>query len=198
MDTRLNWTFTPTLSLELFAQPFVFAGETASSRSTRRRGRPSGRSTARRGRFVRRRRWRGYTVDPDRDAATAGHLARQPRPRLPQPARQRGAALGVPAGLHPLLRLAAAARAPSFGDFEFGATRTPSSRAAGQHRRDQGELLDREVGNGNGDLTQSRRDAEATAWLSRVYAFLLHYQILKTGLHITRSQRSQRSDPPLR
>ncbi|HEU4558215.1 MAG TPA: DUF5916 domain-containing protein [Longimicrobium sp.] len=26
MDTRLNWTFTPTLTLELFAQPFVFAG----------------------------------------------------------------------------------------------------------------------------------------------------------------------------
>ena len=26
MDTRLNWTFTPTLSLQLFAQPFVFAG----------------------------------------------------------------------------------------------------------------------------------------------------------------------------
>jgi hypothetical protein len=27
MDTRLNWTFTPTLTLELFAQPFVFAGK---------------------------------------------------------------------------------------------------------------------------------------------------------------------------
>jgi hypothetical protein len=27
MDTRLNWTFTPTLSLQLFAQPFVFAGK---------------------------------------------------------------------------------------------------------------------------------------------------------------------------
>jgi uncharacterized protein DUF5916 len=27
MNTRLNWTFTPTLTLELFAQPFVFAGE---------------------------------------------------------------------------------------------------------------------------------------------------------------------------
>jgi hypothetical protein len=27
MDTRLNWTFTPTLTLELFMQPFVFAGE---------------------------------------------------------------------------------------------------------------------------------------------------------------------------
>jgi hypothetical protein len=27
MDTRLNWTFTPTLTLELFAQPFVFAGD---------------------------------------------------------------------------------------------------------------------------------------------------------------------------
>jgi hypothetical protein len=27
MNTRLNWTFTPTLSLELFAQPFVFAGD---------------------------------------------------------------------------------------------------------------------------------------------------------------------------
>ncbi|MFL5542317.1 MAG: DUF5916 domain-containing protein [Longimicrobiaceae bacterium] len=26
MDTRLNWTFTPTLTLQLFAQPFVFAG----------------------------------------------------------------------------------------------------------------------------------------------------------------------------
>ncbi|HET7228371.1 MAG TPA: DUF5916 domain-containing protein [Longimicrobium sp.] len=26
MDTRLNWTFTPTLTLELFAQPFLFAG----------------------------------------------------------------------------------------------------------------------------------------------------------------------------
>jgi hypothetical protein len=27
MNTRLNWTFSPTLSLQLFAQPFVFAGE---------------------------------------------------------------------------------------------------------------------------------------------------------------------------
>jgi hypothetical protein len=27
MDTRLNWTFRPTLSLQLFAQPFMFAGE---------------------------------------------------------------------------------------------------------------------------------------------------------------------------
>ena len=27
MNTRLNWTFTPNLSLELFAQPFVFAGD---------------------------------------------------------------------------------------------------------------------------------------------------------------------------
>jgi hypothetical protein len=27
MDTRLNWTFTPNLTLELFAQPFVFAGD---------------------------------------------------------------------------------------------------------------------------------------------------------------------------
>ncbi|MFL5383953.1 MAG: DUF5916 domain-containing protein [Longimicrobiaceae bacterium] len=27
MDTRLNWTFTPTLTLQLFAQPFVFAGK---------------------------------------------------------------------------------------------------------------------------------------------------------------------------
>ena len=27
MNTRLNWTFTPTLTLELFAQPFAFAGD---------------------------------------------------------------------------------------------------------------------------------------------------------------------------
>ncbi|HEX8904785.1 MAG TPA: DUF5916 domain-containing protein, partial [Longimicrobiaceae bacterium] len=27
MNTRLNWTFTPTLTLQLFAQPFVFAGD---------------------------------------------------------------------------------------------------------------------------------------------------------------------------
>ena len=27
INTRLNWTFTPTLTLEVFAQPFVFAGE---------------------------------------------------------------------------------------------------------------------------------------------------------------------------
>ncbi|HEX2211466.1 MAG TPA: DUF5916 domain-containing protein [Longimicrobium sp.] len=27
MNTRLNWTFTPDLTLELFAQPFVFAGD---------------------------------------------------------------------------------------------------------------------------------------------------------------------------
>jgi hypothetical protein len=26
MNTRLNWTFTPTLTLQLFAQPFMFAG----------------------------------------------------------------------------------------------------------------------------------------------------------------------------
>ena len=43
MNTRLNWTFTPTLTLELFAQPFVFAGdysrfkEFAEPRSTEKR-----------------------------------------------------------------------------------------------------------------------------------------------------------------
>jgi hypothetical protein len=41
MNTRLNWTFTPNLTLELFAQPFVFAGdydrfkEYAGARTTR-------------------------------------------------------------------------------------------------------------------------------------------------------------------
>jgi hypothetical protein len=73
MDTRLNWTFTPTLTLELFAQPFLFAGaysgfkEFAGTRTTRTRtyGRDFGSvcydATARR-----------YTLDPAGDCAAAG------------------------------------------------------------------------------------------------------------------------------
>jgi hypothetical protein len=72
MDTRLNWTFSPTLTLELFAQPFVSTGrfdnfkEFVRPRSIQKQvydGQQLTQTTAN-GRVV------SYTVDPDRNAAT--------------------------------------------------------------------------------------------------------------------------------
>jgi hypothetical protein len=73
MDTRLNWTFSPTLSLELFAQPFVASGEYhdykefVRPRGVEKRAFDAGQLTPvtdARGRET------GYVLDPDRDAAT--------------------------------------------------------------------------------------------------------------------------------
>jgi hypothetical protein len=78
MDARLNWTFTPVLSLQLFAQPFVFAGHyshfkefTATrSTSTREFGTDFGSSCydATTGR---------YTLDPNGNCAVAGGKSAQ-------------------------------------------------------------------------------------------------------------------------
>ncbi|HEX2094697.1 MAG TPA: DUF5916 domain-containing protein [Longimicrobiaceae bacterium] len=78
MNTRLNWTFTPTLTLELFAQPFAFAGdysrfkEFAGPRTTEKRvyGEDFGTICFDRGADR-------YTADPDGNCATAaGRSAR--------------------------------------------------------------------------------------------------------------------------
>jgi len=73
MDTRLNWTFSPTLTLELFAQPFVATGrfddfkEFTRPRSIQKAGFDAQQLTAttENGRVV------SYTLDPDRNPATA-------------------------------------------------------------------------------------------------------------------------------
>jgi Domain of unknown function (DUF5916)/Carbohydrate family 9 binding domain-like len=73
MDTRLNWTFSPTLTLELFAQPFVATGafdrfkEYARPRSIEKVEYDAAQLTpivGADGRVT------GYTLDPDRNAAT--------------------------------------------------------------------------------------------------------------------------------
>jgi hypothetical protein len=73
MDTRLNWTFSPTLTLELFAQPFVATGafdrfkEYARPRSIEKVAYDAAQLTpvvGVDGRVT------GYTLDPDRNAAT--------------------------------------------------------------------------------------------------------------------------------
>jgi hypothetical protein len=73
MNTRLNWTFTPTLTLELFAQPFVASGrfddfkQFVRPRSIQKAEFDAQQLTAttENGRVVR------YTLDPDRNPATA-------------------------------------------------------------------------------------------------------------------------------
>lgn len=72
MDTRLNWTFSPTLTLELYAQPFVSSGsfgdfkEFARPRSVQKVGFDAQQLTT----TVQNGRVTGYTLDPDRDPAT--------------------------------------------------------------------------------------------------------------------------------
>jgi len=78
MNTRLNWTFTPTLTLELFAQPFAFAGdysdfkEFTGTRTTRTRsfGEDVGSicfsESANR-----------YTIDPNGNCAVEGETSEQ-------------------------------------------------------------------------------------------------------------------------
>jgi hypothetical protein len=72
MDTRLNWTFSPTLTLELFAQPFVATGaydrfkEYAAPRTIRKVEYDAGQIAP----IVEGGRVTGYTLDPDRSAAT--------------------------------------------------------------------------------------------------------------------------------
>ncbi|MFL5381601.1 MAG: DUF5916 domain-containing protein [Longimicrobiaceae bacterium] len=73
MDTRLNWTFSPTLTLELFAQPFVSTGafdrfkEYARPRSIEKVEYDASQITP----IVEDGRVAGYELDPDRDPASA-------------------------------------------------------------------------------------------------------------------------------
>ncbi|HET7231731.1 MAG TPA: DUF5916 domain-containing protein [Longimicrobium sp.] len=72
MDTRLNWTFSPTLTLELFAQPFVATGqyshfkEFVRPRSIEKREFTAAQLTP----VVEDGRVAAYTLDPDGSAAT--------------------------------------------------------------------------------------------------------------------------------
>ncbi|HKP77462.1 MAG TPA: DUF5916 domain-containing protein [Longimicrobiaceae bacterium] len=72
MDTRLNWTFSPTLTLELFAQPFVATGafdnykEYVRPRSFEKRSFDDTQLTP----IVEDGRVTGYHLDPDHNAAT--------------------------------------------------------------------------------------------------------------------------------
>ena len=80
MNTRLNWTFSPTLTLELFAQPLVASGsfdrfkEFAAPRSIRKNVYDAGQITP----IVDEGRTVGYTLDPDRDPATANFTLPNP------------------------------------------------------------------------------------------------------------------------
>jgi hypothetical protein len=80
MDTRLNWTFSPTLTLELFAQPFVATGafenfkEYVRPRSAERVVFDAGQLTP----VVEDGRVSGYTLDPDRNAATENFFIGNP------------------------------------------------------------------------------------------------------------------------
>lgn len=74
MSTRVSWTFTPTLTMELFAQPFIATGEYRAfreftgTRTRETRDFDAGQLAERhddRGRLT------GYTLDPDRDPGTA-------------------------------------------------------------------------------------------------------------------------------
>jgi hypothetical protein len=80
MDTRLNWTFTPTLTLELFAQPLVASGsfsrfkEFAAPRSIRKTIYDATQLTP----IVTDGEVTGYTLDPDRNPATANFTLPNP------------------------------------------------------------------------------------------------------------------------
>jgi len=81
MNTRLNWTFSPTLTLELFAQPLVASGsfdrykEFVRPRSIEKHVFDAEQITPLRnseGRIT------GYSLDPDRNPATANFLIDNP------------------------------------------------------------------------------------------------------------------------
>jgi hypothetical protein len=73
LTTRLNWTFTPDLTLELFAQPFVATGEyDAFKEFVRPRGLEKREfDAAQLTPVMEDGRVKSYVLDPDRDAATA-------------------------------------------------------------------------------------------------------------------------------
>ena len=106
--TRVDWTFTPTLSLQLFAQPLLAAGdfkdykEFARPRNFKFKiyGKDAGTisqdaSTGR------------YTVDPDAAGRGARIQFRRSRLQSAIVARQCCPAVGVPAGISVVLRVAA-------------------------------------------------------------------------------------------
>ena len=97
LTTRLNYTITPSLSIQLYAEPFVSAGDYSNFKELvdGRRSRTKG----------------GYA--PTR-------LRRQSRLQLPLVPDDQRAALGVQARLDAVRRLAAGARRQlGFGDFNF-------------------------------------------------------------------------------
>ena len=106
LTTRVNWTFTPNLTLQLFAQPFIASGDYSSFREfagprtlDKRSLRPGhGRHQLRRGIVGL------YGGSRRRGSGRALHL-RQPGLHHQRPSRDRGASLGVPARIHAVLRL---------------------------------------------------------------------------------------------
>jgi hypothetical protein len=144
LDTRVNWTFTPNLTLQLFAQPFIASGQYASFRefaaprsiSKLVYGADLGTISYDQGDVVvpRGSRWPG--------ARGALHLW-QPGLHHGLAARDRRAALGVPAGLHVLPGLdARAVGLRPAGSFDFaGRGQGHLPRPAHERLPVQGDLL---------------------------------------------------------
>ena len=115
LDTRLSVTFSPTMTLELYMQPFFAAAhyydfkEYVAPRTdvTATYGRDRGTITATRdttGRIA------SYTIDPDGTGpAAAVHRFRNPRLQRAVVARERGVPMGVPAGISAVRRVDAVA-----------------------------------------------------------------------------------------
>ena len=107
VGVRANWTFTPDLSLQLYARPFVTAGRYSGFKEFATPGTYDfdvygvDRGADRGG---------GGRVRRDARRRRRGVLLRRPQLQLPLAPRQRRRALGVPARLGALPRLAAAAR----------------------------------------------------------------------------------------
>jgi hypothetical protein len=80
LNTRLNWTFTPNLTLELFAQPFVATGDYDSFKEfVRPRGLEKREfDAAQLTPVMENGRVKSYTLDPDRDPATANFTFNNP------------------------------------------------------------------------------------------------------------------------
>jgi hypothetical protein len=137
MDTRISATFSPTLTLEVFAQPFISSGDyrpatlryadlrCAVQRGSRQRLCPGPRRRSEHGEF---------------------HVP-ESRFQLPIAARECRTAVGVPTRLDAVPGLAAAAcRASSVWRLQpLARCRRCIRSPAGQHLRDEGELLVRSV-----------------------------------------------------
>jgi hypothetical protein len=153
MDTRVEWTFTPNLSLQLFAVQGVWRGRHPRLRGVRRG--PGDGLPVRHQRPPQLRGGPGGERPLSENARTAQHAGggalhhplRGSELHLPQPPRQRGRALGVPPRQRALLRVAA-------GPLGLRAARRLRLRprlrralpgAGAQRLPDQGDVLDRRV-----------------------------------------------------